>query len=237
MGNFVQPQLILQELIDGRFITYNYRIQLEILAISTATLIKYRQQRYEALPKLYPHLLSLLVSDRRELRHGAMECFTAICAQLNSYQPLTIRTMESNASIQALLAGVDHLSYEASHALRFRLQRNLLPALTEEGNITPGLVCTAHPASDADVRYILSVSKTSVSTPQSVRSSDLGTIEPSPVPTKMPANNSKLLQMAMPFATKKSSTNEEVRSSRAECGFRKDPLSSRVELFSFLAPD
>ena len=140
-----------------------------------------------------------------------MECFTAICSQFNAYQPITIKTMESNASIQFLLSSVEHLSYEASHALRFRLQRNLLPALTEEGNITPGLVCSAHPVSDPDVRFILSVNKNSVSTPQSVRSSDIGSVEPPIAPAKIPANNSKLLQMAMPFATKKTNTNDEVR--------------------------
>ncbi|CAF4563115.1 unnamed protein product, partial [Rotaria magnacalcarata] len=76
--NFVQPQLILNELIEENFERFNYRIQLEMLAIVTATLLKYRQHNYDNLAKTAKNLLPMLISNRRELRHGAIECFTVI---------------------------------------------------------------------------------------------------------------------------------------------------------------
>ena len=61
IGNFVQPQLILNELIDEQFQYYNYRIQLELLAIVTATLIKHRQYHYDNLSNTYKQLLPMLM--------------------------------------------------------------------------------------------------------------------------------------------------------------------------------
>ena len=99
----------------------------------------------------------MLTSNRRELRHGAMECFTVICSYFNSYKLITSTTIETNQSIKLLLSLIDNLSYDASNALRFRLQRNLLPSLTDEGNITPGLVCDSTTANDPDAKFILTV--------------------------------------------------------------------------------
>ena len=89
LGNFVHPQLILCELIDDQFQYFNYRIQLELLAITTASLIRHRQHHYDNLSNTYKQLLPMLMSNRRELRHGAMECFTVICAYYNSFKPMT----------------------------------------------------------------------------------------------------------------------------------------------------
>ena len=164
LERFVHPQVVLRELIDEHFPAYNYRIQLELLAIVTATLVKYRQYHQENLPHLYQYLLPLLVSTRRELRHGTMECCTMMCAYFNAYKPLTLPIIEANPAIVSLLASVERLSSEASSALRFRLQRNLLPALTDEGNITPGLVCDAATMHDPDAAFILAESTTKVST-------------------------------------------------------------------------
>ena len=205
LGNFVHPQVILQHLIDEHFLTYNYRIQLELLAIITAILIKYRQHTYENLPGIYQHLLPMLLSNRRELRHGAMECFAVLCTHMNSYKPITIGTMESNSSIQLLLSNIEQLSYDASHAFRFRLLRNVLPTLTDVGNVTPGLSCGSNPSDDPDVRFILSATTNPLSTPQSTQSS----VEPSPIPPKLPATNNKLLLFAMPLVTKKTGEDED----------------------------
>ncbi|CAF1505256.1 unnamed protein product [Adineta steineri] len=122
LGNFVHPQMVLNELIDDQFQYYNYRIQLELLAIVTATLIKHRQHHYDSISSIYKHLLPMLVSNRRELRHGAMECFTVICTYFNAYKPLTSTMIDTNQSIKLVLSLIDKLSYDASHALRFRLQ-------------------------------------------------------------------------------------------------------------------
>jgi hypothetical protein len=145
----------------------------------------------------------MLTSNRRELRHGAMECFTVICSYFNSYKPITSTTIETNQSIKLLLSLVDNLSYDASNALRFRLQRNLLPSLTDEGNITPGLVCDSATANDPDAKFILTVNNNSASTVNR---------EQTPPSPKISANNTKLLQLAMPFAEKKTNTNDTVRS-------------------------
>lgn len=151
----------------------------------------------------------MLVSNRRELRHGAMECFTVICTYFNSFKPLTSTIIETNQSIKLVLSLTENLSYDALNALRFRLQRNLLPSLTEEGNITPGLVCDATTVNDPDAKFILLVNNnnnnSSVQTPQSASSH-----ESVPV-TRISANNTKLLQLAMPFAAKKTNTNDKVR--------------------------
>ena len=155
LERFVHPHVVLRELIDDHFPSYNYRIQLELLAIVTATFVKYRQYQQENLVHLYQYVLPLLVSTRRELRHGAMECCTVLCAYLNAYKPLTLPIIETHAAIGSLLASVERLSLEASSALRFRLQRNLLPALTDDGNITPGLVCDAATMHDPDAAFIL----------------------------------------------------------------------------------
>lgn len=204
IGNFVQPQLILNELIDEQFQYYNYRIQLELLAIVTATLIKHRQYHYDNLSNTYKQLLPMLISNRRELRHGAMECFTVICMYYNSYKGLTINVIETNQPIKLLLSIIENLSYDASNALRYRLQRNLLPSLTDEGNITPGLVCDQTTMNDPDAKFILMVNQpTSVSSASTVHERNSS--------TKLSGTNSKLLQLAMPFAAKKSTTNEKVR--------------------------
>ena len=141
LGSFVHPQLIFNELIDDQVQYYNYRVQLELLAIVTAVLLKYRQQNYDSLHRTYKYLLPMLVSDRRELRHGAMECFTVICAYFNNYKPFTSKIMDINQSIKSILSSIENLSVDALHAFRFRLQRNLLSSLTDDGNITPGLIC------------------------------------------------------------------------------------------------
>lgn len=192
MENFVQPQLILNELIDDFFDTYNYRIQLEMLAILTATLLKYRQYPYDNLPTISKHFLPLLVSNRRELRHGSIECFTVICSFYNNYKPLTLTIMENNPSIRLLFSLIENLSYEAYLAVRFRLQRNSLPSLTDEGNITPGLVCDSTTMNDPDARFILLVS-TPAPTPQP-------TMIERTTPTKVTTVSNKLLQFAMPLA-------------------------------------
>ncbi|CAF3644622.1 unnamed protein product [Adineta steineri] len=207
LGNFVHPQMILNELIDDQFQYYNYRIQLELLAIVTATLIKHRQHHYDSISSIYKHLLPMLVSNRRELRHGAMECFTVICTYFNAYKPLTSTMIDTNQSIKLVLSLIDKLSYDASHALRFRLQRNLFPSLTDDGNITPGLVCDSTTMNDPDTKFILQANNNSVKTPPTITNFD----SPS---TKISANNTKLLQLAMPFAAKKANTNDTVMRSR-----------------------
>ncbi len=203
MENFVHPQLILNELIDDQFQYYNYRIQLELLAIATATLIKHRQHHYDTLPNTYKQLLPMLTSNRRELRHGAIECFTVICTYYNSFKPLTLSIIETNQSIKLVLSLVENLSSDALNALRFRLQRNSLPSLTDEGNITPGLVCDSTTINDPDAKFILLVN-TPVQTPQPIT-----TVEPSspPIQTKMAPTNNKLLQLAMPLAASTTKTN------------------------------
>ena len=162
-----------------------------MLAIVTATLIKYRQQQYESLMKLSKEILPMLVSNRRELRHGALECFTMICSYFNSYKPISITVLETNSSIKLLFTLVENVSFDASNALRFRLQRNLLPSLTDEGNITPGLVCDEATMHDPDAKFILLVT-TPALTPQPLTANDL----PPPPPHRTISNNSKLSQLA-----------------------------------------
>jgi hypothetical protein len=148
----------------------------------------------------------MLVSNRRELRHGAMECFTVICTYFNAYKPLTSTMIETNQSIKLVLSLVDKLSYDASSALRFRLQRNLFPSLTDEGNITPGLVCDSTTMNDPDAKFILLANNnTPIKKPLSATSHESSS-------PKISTNNSKLLQLAMPFAAKKTNTNDTVRS-------------------------
>jgi len=152
----------------------------------------------------------MLISNRRELRHGAMECFTVICTYLNAFKPLTLPIIETNQSIKLVLSLIETLSYDASNALRFRLQRNLLPSLTDEGNITPGLVCDSTTINDPDAKFILLVNNNLVQTPQSASNQETTPVQSAT--TKLPTNNSKLLQLAMPFAAKKTNTNDKVRS-------------------------
>ena len=113
-----------------------------------------------------------------------------------------MNVIETNQSIKLVLSLIDSTSHDASNALRFRLQRNVLPSLTDEGNITPGLVCDATTTNDPDAKFILLVNNNStVSTPQSVASQEASFIQtPS---TKFPTNSSKLLQLPMPLAAKK----------------------------------
>jgi hypothetical protein len=116
--------------------------------------------------------------------------------------------IETNQSIKLILSLVENLSYDASNALRFRIQRNLLPSLTEEGNITPGLVCDSTTINDPDAKFILLANNNnSVQTPQSSTNH-----ETTPVRRTSTSNNNKLLQLAMPFAAKKTNTNDKVRS-------------------------
>jgi hypothetical protein len=153
----------------------------------------------------------MLISNRRELRHGAMECFTVICTYYNSFKPLTLNVIETNQSIKLVLSLIESTSLDASNALRFRLQRNVLPSLTEEGNITPGLVCDSTTSNDPDAKFILLVNNNnSVSTPQSTASQETTSSQSSS--TKLSTNSSKLLQLPMPLATKKIDTNDKVRS-------------------------
>jgi hypothetical protein len=153
----------------------------------------------------------MLISNRRELRHGAMECFTVICTYYNSFKPLTLNVIETNQSIKLVLSLIESTSLDASNALRFRLQRNVLPSLTEEGNITPGLVCDSTTSNDPDAKFILLVNNNnSVSTPQSTASQETTFIQSSS--TKLSTNSSRLLQLPMPLATKKIDTNDKVRS-------------------------
>lgn len=168
-------------------------------------MIKHRQHHYDNIASIYKHLLPMLVSNRRELRHGAMECFTVICTYFNAYKPLTTAMIETNQSIKLVLSLIDKMSYDASSALRFRLQRNLFPSLTEEGNITPGLVCDASTANDPDAKFIaLANSNSTVRTPQTASSHESSS-------AKMSPTNARLLQLAMPFAAKKTTPKETVR--------------------------
>jgi hypothetical protein len=144
----------------------------------------------------------MLTSNRRELRHGAMECFTVICTYFNAYKTITSTVIETNQSIKLLLSLIENSSYDASNALRFRLQRNLLPSLTDEGNITPGLVCDSTTMNDPDAKYILSANNNNSASTVSHESATSPKISP---------NNNKLLQLAMPFAEKKTNTNDTVR--------------------------
>ena len=197
LENFVQPQLILNELIEDDFQYLNYRIQLEMLAIVTATLLKYRQHPYDSLPRISKQFFPMLTSNRRELRHGAIECFTVICSYFNSYKPMALGALETNTAIKLLLSSIESLSFEASNALRFRLQRNLLPSLTDEGNITPGLACDAATMNDPDAKFILLVNNPS-STPQPLPALDA--LAPSSASSKTNPPPNKLLQFAMPLA-------------------------------------
>ena len=212
LENFVQPQLILNELIDDSFDRYNYRIQLEMLAIVTATLLKYRQYLYDNLIKISKYFLPMLISNRRELRHGALECFTVICSYFNAYKPMTLSIFETNPSIKLLFSLIENLSHDALNALRFRLQRSSLPALTDEGNITPGLVCDSTTKNDPDARFVL-MTNNPTSTPQSttITATTTTPVEPlSSASTKIAPSNNKLLQLAMPLAesTTKINLNE-----------------------------
>jgi hypothetical protein len=196
-----------------------------MLAILTATLLKYRQQHYDNLSKISKYFLPLLISNRRELRHGAIECFTVICSYFNTYKPITSSVLETNPSIKLLFSLIENLSYEASNALRFRLLRNSLPSLTEEGNITPGLVCDSTTTNDPDAKFILLVN-TPVPAPSPPAPSPPPPLPPPPPPTatvepsspassaKTTSTNNKLLQLAMPFVgpTIKTNTNDAVRS-------------------------
>ena len=194
-----------------------------MLAIMTATLLKYRQHYYDNLPKLSKYFLPLLTSNRRELRHGSIECFTVICSYFNTYKPITLAVIESNQSIKLLMSLVESSSYDAFNALRFRLQRNSLPSLTDEGNITPGLVCDSTTMNDPDAKFILLVN-TPTSTPQppssaattTTTTTTTTTAEPSSptTPSKITTTNNKLLQLTMPFAgpTNKTTTSDAVSS-------------------------
>ena len=199
LENFVQPQLILNELIDENFQYYNYRIQLEMLAIVTATLLKYRQYQYESLAKVSKCFFPMLVSNRRELRHGALECFTVICSYFNNYKAFSPTILETNQSIKHLFSSIELLSVEAASALRFRLQRNVLPSLTEEGNITPGLVCDSTTMNDSDANFILLVN-TPAPTPTLMEPSIPSPSSAGTPLAKLSTTHSKLLQLAMPFA-------------------------------------
>ncbi|CAF4820808.1 unnamed protein product [Rotaria sp. Silwood1] len=215
LESFVHPQLILNELIDDHFQYYNYRIQLELLAIVTATFLKNRQHNYDNISNLNKHLLPMLISNRRELRHGAMECFTVICIYFNDYKPLTSIIIEKNQSIKLVLSSIENLSHDALNAFRFRLQRNLLPSLTDEGNITPGLVCDATTVNDLDAKFILLANNNNnaIQTAQSEISHETKSVQSSS--SKIPTNNNnKLLQLAMPLVEKKTNTNDTVMRSR-----------------------
>ncbi|CAF5220720.1 unnamed protein product, partial [Rotaria magnacalcarata] len=87
------------------------------------------------------------------------------------------------------------------------------PSLTDEGNITPGLVCDSTTANDPDAKFILLVSNNNknsfVQTPQSVISHETTSLRSSS--QFLSANNSKLLQLAMPFVDKKPNINDSVR--------------------------
>jgi hypothetical protein len=176
-----------------------------MLAIVTATLIKYRQHHFENLTKISKSFFPMLISNRRELRHGALECFTVICSYFNTYKPITLSILETNQSIKLLLSLIENLSFEALNALRFRLQRNSLPLLTDEGNITPGLVCDSTTMNDLDAKFILLVN-TPAPTPQPTATP----VELLPS-TKMTSTTNKLLQLAMPFAAATTKTNDTVR--------------------------
>lgn len=108
----------------------------------------------------------MLTSNRRELRHGALECFTVICSYFNNYQPINcVQIDNDNISIRTVFSSIENLSQDALNALQFRLQRNLLPILTDEGNITPGLVCDSITSNDPDAKFILLI-PTPTATPQ-----------------------------------------------------------------------
>jgi hypothetical protein len=172
LENFVHPQTVLQLLIDERFSTLHCRVQLELLAICTATLIEYRQTQYDHLDRFYSIFTPMLLAERRDLRHGGMECVTMMCAYLNGFKPISDATLHDNPSIVHLLSYIDRFSTEVGQAVRFRLQRNLLPQLTAEGNIIPGLVCQAHSPSDPDVRLITAAHKSALSSSNSSVSMD-----------------------------------------------------------------
>jgi hypothetical protein len=180
-----------------------------MLAIVTATLLKYRQHYYDNLSNNSKHFLPMLISNRRELRHGALECFTVICSYFNTYKPITLSIIETNQSIKLILSLIENLSYDAFNALRFRLQRNSLPSLTEEGNITPGLVCDSITANDPDAKFILLVN-TPTPTPQPITAPEPS----SPISqTKTTSINNKLIQLPMPLAagsTTKTNSNDAV---------------------------
>jgi hypothetical protein len=196
--------LILQQLIDDHFPRYTYRIQLELLAITTAVFIKHRQYNYESLPNLYKHLLPMLLSDRRELRHGAMECLTVIAAYMNAFNVITETTIENNASIQTLIAYVEQFSLEAAYALRFRLQRNLLATLTDDGNIMPGLTFQTNPTDDPDIRFILLATKNTMYTSGSTHEHELTMLDTLAI-------NGKLLRLPMPLTSTINNNKHEVR--------------------------
>ena len=174
-----------------------------MLAIVTATLLKHRQYPYDNLTQISKYFLPMLISNRRELRHGAIECFTAICSYFNAYKSMTLSIFETNPSIKLLFSLIENLSHDALNALRFRLQRNSLPALTDEGNITPGLVCDSTTMNDPDARFVLLANNNPMSTPQptTITTTTTTSVEPlSPASTRIAPSNNKLLQLAMPLA-------------------------------------
>jgi len=139
----------------------------------------------------------MLISNRRELRHGALECFTVICSYFNNYQPINcVQTENDNLSIKTIFSSIENLSQDASNALHFRLQRNLLPILTDEGNITPGLVCDSITSNDPDAKFILLIPTPTV-TPQPTQ-----IIEP-----LMPTTSDKSSQLVELNSTSNSNNN------------------------------
>ncbi len=190
-----------------------------MLAIVTATLLKYRQYHYDNLSKISNHFLPLLISNRRELRHGAIECFTVICSYFNTYQPITLTTLETNQSIKLLFSTIDNLSSEeALNALRFRLLRNSLPSLTGKGNITPGLVCDSTTINDPDSKFILLVNNPTP-TPQTAETA----VESPLSSSKMTPTNNKLLPLSIPFTASKTNANDTVSF-----------LLSKISIFLFI---
>lgn len=184
-----------------------------MLAIVTATLLKYSQHHYDNLIKTSKDLMPMLVSNRRELRHGAIECFTVICGYFNTYKPMTSTILDTNPSIKLVLSFIENLSNDALNALRFRLQRNSLPSLTDEGNITPGLVCDTAAMNDPDVKFILLASN-QVSTPH-LATTTATAVEPPPASasTKRKSIDIKGLPLTIENVeptTTKSNTNDAV---------------------------
>jgi hypothetical protein len=161
--NMLNPILILECLLD-KIKDRNAKAREEFLNIIMAAILKYPNDKFDPLRKIFFQVAALLCDIKRNVRHAALECIAVIYSKLK----------QTDKQIGSLLDQLDVVS-EFQHfdnlniikdVIMCRVSRNKLPVLNPDMTIEyaikiPSTIISNGYGNDLDIEWIVSASSSS----------------------------------------------------------------------------
>ena len=166
IDNMFNPILILESLLE-KIKDRNSKAREELLNIITAALLKYSNEKFDSLRKIFNQVVPLLCDIKRNVRHATLECIAVIYSKLKQTDRnigLLIDTLEQAPECQ----NIDNFPI-IKEVIMYRINRNKLPSLNPDMTIEyavkiPNMIMPLNFGNELDVEWIVSASSSSAST-------------------------------------------------------------------------